>query len=118
MPVILLPIATNVTRDDNEQIATLNTLDSVLSISSNTSTSSNKDFFRTMNHEQAQTIVLGALLVVIALLMLAVTAFECYKMNFFGVSSHRESAKVTPTEITSPYSSSSSLAVLVKKSSS
>ncbi|KAJ1363929.1 hypothetical protein KIN20_023895 [Parelaphostrongylus tenuis] len=101
MPVILLADSYNVTRDDIEQIAKLDIIDS-----------------ERWNQEQAQTIVLGALLVVIALLMLAVTAFECYKMNFFGLSSRRESAKVTPTEITAPYSSSSSLAVLVKKTSS
>ncbi|KAJ1356825.1 hypothetical protein KIN20_014635 [Parelaphostrongylus tenuis] len=76
MPVILLADNYNVTRDDIEQIARLSTIDS-----------------ERWNQEQAQTIVLGALLVVIALLMLAVTAFECYKMNFFGLSSRLESAK-------------------------
>ncbi|KAJ1356831.1 hypothetical protein KIN20_014644 [Parelaphostrongylus tenuis] len=101
MPVILLADNYNITRDDIEQIARLNTLGS-----------------EQWSHEQAQTIVLGALLVAILLLMLAVAAFECYKMNFFGLSLRHESAKVTPTEITPPYSSSSSLAVLLNKASS
>ncbi|KAJ1356826.1 hypothetical protein KIN20_014636 [Parelaphostrongylus tenuis] len=76
MPVILLADNYNVTRDDIEQIARLSTIDS-----------------ERWNQEQAQTIVLGALLVVIALLMLAVTAFECYKMKFFGLSSRLESVE-------------------------
>ncbi|KAJ1356830.1 hypothetical protein KIN20_014642 [Parelaphostrongylus tenuis] len=101
MPVILLAHNYNVTRDDIEQIARLNSLDS-----------------EQWSQEQAQTIVLGALLLVIVLLMLAVTAFECYKKKFYGLSSQQDCAKVTPTEITSPYSSSSSLEVLVNKSSS
>ncbi|KAJ1346225.1 hypothetical protein KIN20_000973 [Parelaphostrongylus tenuis] len=101
MPAILLAHNYNVTRDDLVQIARLNTLDS-----------------EQRSQEQAQTIVLIALLLVIVLLMLAVTAFECYKTKFYGLSSRHECAKVTPTEITSPYSSSSSLAILVNKSSS
>ncbi|KAJ1346226.1 hypothetical protein KIN20_000974 [Parelaphostrongylus tenuis] len=101
MPVILIADNYNVTRDDIEQIARLNTLDS-----------------EQWSQEQAQTIVLSALLVAIALLMLAVAAFECYKMNFFRLSSRHESAKVTSTEMPPPYSSSSSLALLVNKSSS
>ncbi|KAJ1349073.1 hypothetical protein KIN20_004517 [Parelaphostrongylus tenuis] len=101
MPVILLSDNYNVTRDDIEQIARLDTIDN-----------------ERWSQEQAQTIVLGVLLVMIALLMLALTALECYKMNFCGLSSRRESAKVIPTATTTANSSSSSLAVLVEKSRS
>ncbi|KAJ1349527.1 hypothetical protein KIN20_005113 [Parelaphostrongylus tenuis] len=100
-PSSLLPITTTSLVMTLNRLPRLNTLDS-----------------EQWNHEQAQTIVLGALLVVIALLMLAVSALECYRMKFYGLTSRHEYAKVTPAEITPPYSSSSSLAILVNKSSS
>ncbi|KAJ1346224.1 hypothetical protein KIN20_000972 [Parelaphostrongylus tenuis] len=102
MPTILLAHNYNLTRDDLVQIARLDTLDS--------------EQRRVKN--RPQTIVLVALLLVIVLLLLAVTAFECYKAKFYGLSSRHECAKVTPPEMTPPYSSSSSLALLVNKSSS
>uniref|UniRef100_A0A0K0DGU1 ORF132 n=1 Tax=Angiostrongylus cantonensis TaxID=6313 RepID=A0A0K0DGU1_ANGCA len=98
MPILFLPGSYDVTHDDIERFVRLKAI-----------------IKGQWSPEQVETYELDVLLVVIVLVMVAITAVACYKMNCCGRNSRRESTKVTPPQIsTPPYYISPPPAVVVK----